>query len=360
MNYHSRKTYAIINLNALVANYKTIASLAPQSNTIAVIKANAYGHGTIEIAKNLSQLVSVFAVAFIDEAMALRNAGITLPILILEGALSKQDFDIAAKHRFYMMIHNHQQIDWLVKQTPSFTGNLWLKVDTGMNRLGCRPSEVPDFLDKLTETQYQNLVLCTHFSNAEEVENPKTLQQIAEFTQITQKHALKTSLANSAGILNWPESHSDFNRLGIALYGTSPLSSKSSPIALQPVMTLQANIIGLRTLALGQSVGYGETWQAKRKTIIATVAIGYGDGYPRNAKAGTPVFIHGQTAPIAGRVSMDMITVDVTDINNVRLGDCVELWGDNLSIDTVAEYMDTINYELLTRISARVTRKYIS
>ena len=363
MNYPSRKTSAIINLTALINNYNAIASLAPQSETIAVIKANAYGHGAVEIAKNLSPHAPAFAVAFIDEALLLRDAGITLPILILEGAFSQEDFTSALKHNFWLMLHNTEQVDWLLnlsrQQTQPYAGKLWLKIDTGMNRLGIMPSEVSNILAKLSNEQLQNIVLCTHFSSAEELDNPKTLSQIKIFDQVNQKHCCKKSLANSAGIFNWPESHGDYNRVGLALYGATPIPAKNLPIKLTPVMTLQSTVIGLKKISTGESVGYGETWQAKRPSVIATIAIGYADGYPRNAKAGTPVFIKGQRAPLAGRVSMDMITVDVTNMDNVELGDLVELWGENLPVETVAKHMDSINYELLTRVSARVPKKYI-
>ncbi len=366
VNSPSRKTNAIINLPALVNNYKNIAKLAPQSETIAVIKANAYGHGAIKVAKALSQHVPAFAVAFIEEALVLRNAGINLPILILEGALSQEDFSTALKQNFWLVLHNTEQVNWLSdlsnKQTQPYSGKLWLKINTGMNRLGIMPNEADDILAKLAEIledQIKNLVLCTHFSNAEELNNPKTLLQIKQLEQVNQKYQCKISLANSAAILNWPESHGDYNRLGLALYGASPLAPENLSMQLAPVMTLQSTVIGLTKLSVGESVGYGETWQAKRPSHIATIAIGYGDGYPRNAKAGTPVFINGQLAPIAGRVSMDMITIDITDIDPVNLGDLVELWGNNLPVEVVAKHMDSINYELLTRVSARVPKKYI-
>jgi len=363
VNYSSRKTNAIINLPALVNNYKIIAKLAPQSETIAVIKANAYGHGAVKVAKALSQHVPAFAVAFIDEALVLRNAGINLPILILEGALSQEDFAIALKQNFWLMLHNSEQVDWLLdllqNQSQPYSGMLWLKVDTGMNRLGIISSEVDNILAKLPDNIRQKLVLCTHFSNAEQLNNPKTLLQIKQLEQVNKKYQYKKSLANSAGIINWPESHGDYNRLGIALYGAAPVTPENLPIRLTPVMTLQSTVIGLKKLEVGEPVGYGETWQAKRPSIIATIAIGYADGYPRSAKAGTPVFINGQLAPIAGRVSMDMITIDITDIEQVKLGDLVELWGENLPVELVAKHMDSINYELLTRVSARVPKKYL-
>jgi len=349
----------MINLPALLSNYVSIANLAPHSETIAVIKANAYGHGAIEVAKYLSPHVPAFAVAFIDEAIQLRKAGITLPILIIEGALSSQDFLIASEHNFWLMLHSTEQLNWLKEFPIPYSGKLWLKVDTGMNRLGIKPCDVDNILAKLTAEQLHNLVLCTHFSSSDELQNPKTKLQIEQFEQVNKKHGYKKSLANSAAILSWPQSHGTYNRLGIALYGATPIPADNLPVELAPVMSLQSTIMAIRKLNLGESVGYGEIWQAKRPSIIATVAIGYADGYPRNAKNGTPVFINGQIASLAGRVSMDMITIDVTDVINVKVGDNVELWGENLAVEIVAEHLDSNNYELLTRVSNRVPRVYI-
>jgi alanine racemase len=359
MSHQSRKTQALINIPALKQNYINMSAYASHSETIAVIKANAYGHGALTVAKHLDNLVPAIAVAFIDEAITLRNSGIKSPILVLEGALCPQDFSIANQHDFWLMFHNHEQIDWLQKHDSTYNGKFWLKVDTGMNRLGFMPNNVNDIINNLSDVQQKNLVLCTHFSNADETKNPKTSQQISSLFSLAKNYSCQLSLANSAGIINWQESHSDYNRLGIALYGANPMGKIKLPIELKPVMTLQSTVIALRDLKVGDCVGYGSTWQAKRPSSIATIAIGYADGYPRNAKLGTPVWVNGEIAPISGRVSMDMITIDVTDIDNVNIGDQVELWGENLSIETVAEYMDTINYELLTRISDRVPRKYI-
>ena len=359
MLYRSRKTQAIINLSALKDNYNQIASLAPHSQTIAVIKANAYGHGAVEIAKSLHSQVPAFAVAFIDEAITLRTAGITLPILILEGPLDERDFSLAAQNNFWLMLHNVEQVSWL-KNYPSYSEKLWLKVDTGMNRLGFSPELAQEMLVSLTNTQKENLVICSHFSSADEADNLKTENQITCLKALTEKYACQLSLANSAGIINWPQSHADFNRLGLALYGTNPTPAHNMPIKLTPVMTLQSSIIAIRKLAIGESVGYGETWRAKKDSVIATVAIGYADGYPRSAQAGTPVLINNQLAPLAGRVSMDMITVDITNLTDVKLGDVVELWGENLCVELVAKHMNTINYELLTCVSARVPKVYIN
>lgn len=359
MKYQSRKTQAIINLSALRNNYLSIAAMAPKSNTIAVIKANAYGHGAVEVAKSLSDLAPAFAVAFIDEAISLRESGINLPILILEGPLSIDDFSIAQQQNFWLMLHNDHQIGWLTTLSSPFSRPLWIKVDTGMNRLGFFPGQLEDVITMLNAEQQSSLVLCSHFSSAGEIDNPKTLKQISILQELVQQFSCQSSMANSAGIINWPQSHSNYNRLGLALYGATPVEKKNLTISLKPVMTLQSSIIGMRKLAIGESVGYGEKWQAHRPTVIATVAIGYADGYPRSAPTGTPVLINGQQAPLAGRVSMDMITIDVTDIKNTQLGDIVELWGENLSIEVIAKHTGTINYELITRISPRVPKIYL-
>jgi len=359
MSYQSRNTQAIINLAALSHNYQQVAELAPNSDTIAVIKANAYGHGATAVAKCLDSFVPAFAVAFIDEALVLRAAGIRSPILILEGPFSPQDFAVALKEQFWLMLHNPMQLEWLTA-LPNYAEKLWLKVDTGMNRLGFASEELSSIIKYLPINVSKQLVLCTHFASAEQTENPKTLQQIACLQQLAQVFSGATSLANSAGIINWQQSHSDYNRLGIALYGVSPNKNQNLP-ALRSVMTLQSTIIALRKINTGDSVGYGELWQAKQPSQIATVAIGYADGYPRNVKAGTPVWVNGHLAPIVGRVSMDMITINVTElVKNVeiKLGDSVELWGNNLAVEQIAQCSDTITYELLTRVSERVPRVY--
>lgn len=356
MNYTSRLTQAVIDLDALVKNYQYLDSLATKSNTIAVIKADAYGHDANKVALALSSTVNLFAVGFIDEALTLRSAGITNTVLILEGPFKESDFGLALEHNFSLMLHSDYQIDWLKAISPEFSGNIWLKVDTGMNRLGFHIEQVDRIMSQLSTKQRNNLVLCSHFSTAEQVDSVKPVEQLAKLKLLVSKYHCKFSMANSAGILNWPASHGDHTRLGLALYGVSPIGDSPLSQPLIPVMTLQANIIAIHTVKVGDTVGYGDTWQAERETIIATVAIGYADGYPRNAKSGTPVFIHGKVAPLIGRVSMDMITVDITDLKSTTIGDIVELWGKNISIDTVAQHSDTINYELLTRVSKRVPK----
>ena len=232
MSYTSRKTQAIINLTALRSNYLLIDKQANNSATIAVIKADAYGHGAIGVAKTLDDIVPAFAVAFIDEAIILRDAGIKSPILILEGAMSDADFSCALTYDFWLMLHNHDHITSLLNLDKPYRGKLWLKVDTGMNRLGFIPSEIPSVMAKLLTClepkQQTEMVLCSHFSNSEEKLNPKTLKQITCFDIINANYNLATSLANSAAILQWPQSHRDFNRLGLGLYGINPIEDKES------------------------------------------------------------------------------------------------------------------------------------
>lgn len=356
MSYTSRQTQAVIDLDALCKNYQYIDKLAPKSNTIAVIKADGYGHDASQVAKALKDNVKLFAVGFIDEAMALRNDGIKNQILILEGPFKETDFNLALENNFVLMLHSEYQIGWLKNITPEFSGDIWLKVDTGMNRLGFQVEEIASVISTFSSEQRNKLVLCSHFSTAEQVHSTKPLKQLTQLKSLANQYGCRYSMANSAGILNWPESHGDHTRLGLALYGVSPIGNSALSEPLIPVMTLQANIIAIHTVKVGETVGYGDTWQANRQTRLATVAIGYADGYPRNAKAGTPVSINGEIAPIVGRVSMDMITVDITELGQVSIGDMVELWGKHINIDDVAKSCDTINYELLTRVSKRVPK----
>jgi len=354
---HHRATRAEINLKAFKHNLQNLKTvLGSKTDIMAVIKADAYGHDASKVAQALSPHVKLFAVGFIDEALTLRQDGITNPILILEGPFKESDFAIAQKHNFVLMLHSEYQINWLSSLTQAFTCDIWIKVETGMNRLGFAIEKIEQVILQLSPQQKSQLVLCSHFSTAEQINSDKPVQQLAKLMELVKKHDCKFSMANSAGILNWPESHGDFTRLGLALYGISPIATTPLSQALIPVMTLSANIIAIHKVAIGETVGYGDTWQAKRESIIATVAIGYADGYPRNTKSGTPVFVKQQVAPLVGRVSMDMITIDITDLSSINIGDSVELWGKNINIDTVAQQSDSINYELLTRVSKRVPK----
>jgi len=362
-----RQTIAHIDMNALLHNYQQAKITAPQSQTMAVVKADGYGHGMLKVAQTLAEVADGFAVAFVDEAIACRDAGLTQPILVLEGAHSPEDLDLAVDYDLWLVMHQPEQIDWLIEfdrtLMPGATKpTVWFKCDTGLHRLGLSPQALHDALNRVPSSYLEKAVLMGHFACADDLSNPMNTQQLMQLNDLAKKYQLPISMANSPAIVADSHSHGKWNRLGIALYGAEPLNQSSaiqSNVMLKPVMTLKAAIIGLRHIQSGEAVGYGQIWHAQRDSVIATVAIGYGDGYPRHAPCGTPVYIHGQLVPLVGRVSMDMITIDVTDLIQVPIiGDMVELWGANLSVTTVAEHVKTINYELVTRISTRVTKTY--
>lgn len=357
----TRPSKALIDLAALRHNVDLAASLARNSRNIAVIKANAYGHGAIPVARALEKIVPAFAVAYIEEALELRQAGIVCPILVLEGFFSRDELAQAVASNLWLLLENQWQIDTLVASRLSSPLRAWLKLDTGMHRLGIDPEDFEAAYRKLASSPsvHFDIVVATHFACADELDNPTTARQIARFKHAVSSLNVSLSMANSPALFGWPESHSDWNRPGYMLFGNSPFG-KPHAIAdrLIPVMSFHSQIMSLRTLKPGECVGYGAAWQASRTTVLATVPVGYGDGYPRNAKSGTPVLVNGQRARLAGRVSMDLITVDVTDIDDVTLGSDVELWGKQLSVEEVAAHADTIGYELLTRMPARLPRIY--
>ncbi|MFK8020256.1 MAG: alanine racemase [Pseudomonadales bacterium] len=358
-----RPAKAHISLAALQANLAQVNKCAPNSKIAAVVKANAYGHGAEQCATALEATSNALAVACIDEALSLRSAGIKAPILLLEGHFNAAELELAAKNEFWLMTHNGEQ----VQQVLDFKGmrelTIWLKVDTGMHRLGLTPDEFPKAHAALTQAPHvaAPVVLATHFSSAEEPKVAVTSAQIDALAQLNRASSIPMSLANSAGILAHPTAHAEWVRPGIMLYGCSPLGQEHpqrSNTELNPVMSLRTEVIAVHDVAAGEGVGYGLKWRAGKPSKIATVAIGYGDGYPRSAPSGTPVLINGQRAPLCGTVSMDMITVDITELENVTIGSTAELWGKELLVDEVAAMANTISYELLTRMPARVVREY--
>jgi alanine racemase len=356
----ARPNQARLDLCALRHNVSVARQLAPSSRLMAVVKANAYGHGAVTIAGALQPLVDALAVACIEEALELRYAGISAPILLLEGIFEAQELQQAAQLDLWITIDNERHLRWLEEATLPVPVTCWLKVDTGMNRLGVAPHLAPTFYQRLLATKNADnaIVTYTHFASADDLLSLQTTQQLAVFDALP--FATLRSAANSAGLLAWPSAHYDWVRPGYMLYGNSPMLQDHVNVqSLQPVMTLTSAVISLRDVAMGEAVGYGGTWVAQRASRIATVTIGYGDGYPRHAPNGTPVLVNGQRAALAGRVSMDMITVDVTDLTEVELGWEVELWGAGLPLAEVALCADTIGYELSTRMPARTPRVVI-
>jgi alanine racemase len=352
-----RKTEAHIDLDAIRSNFTLACSLAPQSKTIAVIKANAYGHGMLRVAEALRDEAPAFAVATIDEALELREAGIDTALLVLQGVTTPAACKTAASRKLTLVVHSAEQLEALIAARVSLP--VWLKVDTGMHRLGLAPGDLADACRRLNATGMDVQVVCTHLACADDLDNDATRSQLDRFDAATAGLDLPRSVANSAGVLAWPGSHAEWNRPGYMLYGGSPFARPvESANELKAAMTLRAEIIAIRAVAQGESVGYGERWTAERPSIIATVAIGYADGYPRHAPNGTPTLVNNRIAPLAGRVSMDAITIDVTGHDKVAVGDSVELWGAGVTVNSVAEAAGTIGYELLTGVSPRVRRVY--
>lgn len=355
----TRPSQARLDLSALHHNVAVARELAPRARLMAVVKANAYGHGAVAMARELEPRVDALAVACSEEALELREAGVRCPILLLQGVFEARELQLAAKHGIWITIDNDLQLRWLEEASLPAPVGCWLKIDTGMHRLGALPAQAASFYQRLLASgKVAGLpVLSTHFASADELHNPQTWQQIELFEAATAGLEGLRSAANSPATLAWPRAHYDWIRPGFMLWGNSPFGEPQVEAErLRPVMTLASGVISVREIAAGECVGYGGSWQAQRPSRVATVTIGYGDGYPRTAANGTPVLINGRRAALAGRVSMDMITVDVTDLPPVAVGDPVILWGEGLPVGEVARHAGTIGYELLTRMPMRTPR----
>jgi alanine racemase len=360
--YHMKAATAVIDRRALKDNLNYIRTLAPNSKVMAVVKANGYGHGLLETALTLEQADS-FGVARISEALTLRAGGIVKPILLLEGFLFEKELPILVANSIETVVHSVEQIEALEQAKLIHPIVVWLKMDTGMHRLGVRPEQVDEFYQRLSRCPnvVQPINLMSHFSRADEPDCDATPRQISTFARLTAAKPGERSLAASGGILLWPASHYDWIRPGIITYGASPLADKSArELGLRPAMTLKSSLIAVRDHKAGEPVGYNAMWTSERDTRLGVVAIGYGDGYPRCAPSGTPVWINGRLVPIVGRVSMDMISVDLGPQATERVGDEAVLWGEQLPVEKVAEYTGVSAYELLTKLTGRVVIEYIN
>lgn len=324
---------------------------------MSVIKANAYGHGLVAVARALES-TDAFAVARVDEGLSLRMAGIKTPIVLLEGVFDREQLEAAAGADFQLVVHTPEQIELLRAAAPGTNFKVWLKLDTGMNRLGFKGGAFAAAHAALIAlpSVRSPVNLFTHLASADDPELATTPEQLASFAAATRDLPGERSIANSAGMLSFSNAQADWVRPGLLLYGASPIAGAiGADYGLKPVMTLHSHVIAVKDLAVGEHVGYGGAWVARRPTRLAVAAVGYGDGYPRSLGAGTPVLINGERAGLAGRVSMDMIGIDVTDLKRVPvLGDPVVLWGDGLPVEEIAVWADTIPYELLCGISQRV------
>ena len=343
---------------------------------MAVVKADAYGHGAAQVATALAD-ADGFAVARLGEALALRAAGIVRPILLLEGVFSTDELAQAIAARLDLAVHDLSQVEML-EQAAGVAGDaagdaacrpvVWLKVDTGMNRLGFRPEQALAARARLLAARGapRELRLMTHLARADEAEAAPSDAQVARFEALLAEWTAiagarpVTSVGNSAGTLRGATTQGDWIRPGLALYGASPFGARSAAaLGLRPVMTLRTQVIAVRDVPVGEGVGYGATWRATRPSRIAVLGAGYADGLPRHLPSGAPVLIDGRRAPLAGRVSMDMIAVDVTDLPPVAVGARAVLWGEGLPVETVAQAAGTLAYELLCAVSPRVPREYL-
>ena len=357
----NRPARARIDLRALQHNFRRVQQAAPHSKIIAIVKAHAYGHGLVRVAQALSD-ADAFGVACLEEAITLREAGCDRRIVLLEGLFSPADITLINGYRLDVVIHSLHQVEMLEQGGLSGPLDIWLKIDTGMHRLGFRPADAAAVAVRLHSIpQVATLRYMTHFACAEDRSSDVTASQIQLFNALPGTGAAERSLANSAGVLGWPDAHCEWVRPGIMLYGGSPLAGQSAAaLDLQPVMTLGTELIAVNARSKGDAVGYGGDWICPRDMLVGVAAIGYGDGYPRHVASGTPVLVNGMPAAIAGRVSMDMICIDLGEQPDARIGDAVVLWGAGLPVDAVAVQAGTISYELLCGVGSRVHFDYIS
>ncbi|WP_278938649.1 alanine racemase [Pseudomonas helleri] len=353
-----RPARALIDLQALRHNYQ-LASEVTGAKALAVIKADAYGHGAVRCAQALEAEADGFAVACIEEALELRAAGIRAPILLLEGFFEADELPLIVEHDFWCVVHSLWQLDAIEQATLAKPIQVWLKLDTGMHRVGLHPSEYKSAYQRLQASgKVAKIVLMSHFARADELDSLRSVEQVAVFLAARDDLSAEVSLRNSPAILGWPSVPSDWVRPGLMLYGATPFE-QDHPLAarLQPVMTVESKVICVRELPAGEPVGYGAKFITPKPMRIGVVAMGYADGYPRHAPTGTPVLVAGQRSQLLGRVSMDMLCIDLTDVPDAGLGSTVELWGKNILASELAEKAETIPYQIFCNLK-RVPRLY--
>ncbi len=353
----SYTTTAHINLNALQHNLHRVRAYAPHSRVLAMVKANGYGHGAVAVAKALQE-ADALGVARIYEALALRKAGITQPIVLMEGFFEAWELPLIVEHGFEIVIHQMPQVQALLQANITTPIRVWLKLETGMHRLGLPPAEFLAAWQQLHDSKNvaADIVLMTHLACAEEIAEPHTVNQIQCFNDITHDLPGPRSIANSAAIVAWPAARTEWVRPGIMLYGVSPFADKTAAeLGLKPVMTLSSRLLAIHLLNRGDAMGYNRTFICPEDMPVGLVAVGYGDGYPRYIPVeGTPILMNGHRTQIIGRVSMDMLYIDLRGLPLPQLGDPIVLWGESLPIEEIAYAAKTNSYELLCGVTSRV------
>ena len=355
------RVVAVIDRSALRHNLAQVRRFAPGRQVMAAVKADGYGHGAVEVARSLSDC-DAFAVACLEEAVILREAGVRQPIALLEGVLSAEEAQQAVALNLQIVLHEPWQLS-LLDQLPAAAGaaQFWFKLDTGMHRLGFDPAAVPSLSEWLAKRDGQGFCgWMTHLACADERENPMTATQLDSFQHLLEGLPGPRSIANSAGIVSWPAAHADWVRPGLMLYGVSPVPDQTAAqLGLRPVMQLRSRLIATRRLAAGEPVGYGAQWRAIHDTRIGVVAVGYADGWHRCLPSGTPVSWQGETLQTVGRVSMDMICVELGDCP-AQVGDDIVLWGaGGIAVEQIAERAGTLAYEMMCGLTQRVRLQYL-
>jgi alanine racemase len=359
----ARPLTATIDLNAVLHNYRYAKKLQPTCKAFAVVKSNAYGHGAIKVALHLDDEADAFAVAAIEEAIALREAGVVSPIMLLEGVFEADEWELCEKHGFWSAIENSLQLNWLVSSKAKIE-KIFVKLDTGMHRLGVNKDEASILVETLRKSgQADEVLLMTHFACADDLSDITTMNQLTYFEKARYEiGVIEASVANSAAIMKWSVPEGGWIRPGIMLYGISPFTGLTGQeLGLAPAMTLSSKVISVRSLKKSDKVGYALSYEAMDDHQLATVAVGYGDGYPRHAEEGTPLVLSGSPAQLAGRVSMDMITVRLTSSDQpLEIGQDAILWGGDVPVEKVADFAGTIGYELVTRMTSRPHYRYVT
>lgn len=346
-----RPARALIDLQALRHNYRLARELGC-ARALAVLKADAYGHGAVRCAEALQDTADGFAVACIEEALQLRAAGIRAPILLLEGFFEAEELALIVEHDLWCAVHSLWQVEAIERTAVGKPLSIWLKLDSGMHRVGLQPQDYRPAYQRLQASgKVGKVVLMSHFARADELDCPASAAQVAVFEAARQGLPGEISLRNSPAVLGWPQVPSDWVRPGIMLYGATPFEQPQAQAALlQPVMTLESKVICVQELAAGEPVGYGAKFVTRKPSRIGVVAMGYADGYPRLAPTGTPVLVAGQRSQLLGRVSMDMLCIDLTDVPRAQVGSPVELWGKHILASDVAQAAGTIPYQIFCNL----------
>ena len=352
----TRPARVVINLEALGHNINRVRQIAPRSKVMAIIKADAYGHGITRVAKILTS-ADAFGVACLEEARELRTAGINHPVILLEGPYASDELEEIEQLNLDIVVHDQSQIKMLEEVKLANPVKVWLKIDSGMHRLGFLPECVSEMWERLSScaSVAEDIHLMTHLASASERDDPMTITQLENFQKLCKQYKGERSIANSAGIMAFPDSHADWVRPGLMLYGVSPMNDTTSiDEGLIPVMTLESQLIAVKQLDANETVGYGATWRCPEDMPVGVVAAGYGDGYPRHAPSGTPVLVNGKRVTLIGRASMDMLIVDLRTQPHAKVGDPVILWGEGLPVEEIAKHAGTIPYELLCGVHKRL------